>query len=175
MANLSKLDETIDQLEIQAEMLKHNNKVLAKIAELSVSLEKGVSELTIGNKNFYATKNELQSSLKSLHDSVVSIQEQNEEHIDSLVAANKKFIREFSDDISSKLERFNSDIQVSIRQERTHLQEALKNNITSQFNSLESKQKELFTQQAKQISLLKILLIAVITLCLGLGIIVFVG
>lgn len=174
MANLSKLDETIDQLEKQAEMLKQNNKVLTKVAELSSSIEKGVSELSIGNKNFDTTKKEIQTSLKSLNDSVSNIEKQNEKHIDTLVTANKKFLRELSDDVSSKLERFSSDIQVSIRQERTHLQEALQNNIANQFNNLESKQKELFTQQAKQISLLKILLFIVIGLCIGLGIKLFI-
>jgi len=175
MPNLSKLDETIDQLEEQAEMLKQNNKVLAKVSELSTAIEKGVNELSIGNKNFDGTKKEIQTSLKSLNDSVGNLEKQNEKHIDSLITSNKKIIREFEDTVSSKIERFSSDIQVSIRQERTQLQEALQNNITSQFNNMESKQKNLFATQAKQISLLKILLIIVIGLCLGLGIKLFVG
>jgi uncharacterized phage infection (PIP) family protein YhgE len=174
MANLSKLDETIDLLEKQAEMLKQNNKVLAKVAELSTSIEKGVSELTIGNQNFDATRNEIQTSLKSLNDSVNNLEKKNEKHIDTLVTENKKFLRELSDDISSKLTRFSSDIQVSIRQERNHLQEALQNNITSQFNNLESKQRDLFARQAKQISYLKILLVVLIVLCLGLGVKLFI-
>lgn len=173
MPNLSKLDETIDQLEKQAEMLKQNNKVLAKVSELSTAIEKGVNELTIGNKNFDGTKKDIQTSLKSLNDSVGNLEKQNEKHIDSLITSNKKFLREFEDTVSSKLERFSSDIQVSIRQERTQLQEALQNNITNQFNGLESKQKDLFAAQAKQISLIKILLIVVIGLCVGSGIKLF--
>lgn len=174
MPNLSKLDETIDQLEKQAEMLTQNNKVLAKVSELSTAIEKGVNELSIGNKNFDGTKKDIQTSLKSLNDSVGNLEKQNEKHVESLITSNKKNLREFEDTVSSKLERFSSDIQVSIRQERTQLQEALQNNITSQFNNLESKQKDLFETQAKQISLLKILLIVVIGLCIGLGIKLFV-
>ncbi len=174
MPNLSKLDETIDQLERQAEMLKQNNKVLVKVSELSTAIEKGVNELSIGNRNFDGTKKGIQTSLKSLNDSVNNLEKQNEKHIESLITSNKKNLREFEDTVSSKLERFSSDIQVSIRQERTLLQEALQNNITSQFNNLESKQKGLFAAQAKQISLLKILLIVVIGLCIGLGIKLFV-
>ena len=64
MPNLSKLDETIDQLEKQAEMLKQNNKVLAKVSDLSTSIEKGVNELNIGNKNFEGTKKEIQKILE---------------------------------------------------------------------------------------------------------------
>lgn len=174
MPNLSKLDETIDQLEKQAEMLTQNNKVLAKVSQLSTAIEKGVNELSIGNKNFDGTKKDIQTSLKSLNDSVGNLEKQNEKHVESLITSNKKNLREFEDTVSSKLERFSSDIQVSIRQERTQLQEALQNNITSQFNNLESKQKDLFEAQAKQISLLKILLIVVIGLCIGLGIKLFV-
>jgi hypothetical protein len=174
MTNLSKLDETVDQLEKQAELLKQSNKVLAKIGELSTVIEKSVSELTIANENFVTTKKEIVTSLESLNDSVSTLEKQNEKHIDALVTANKKFIRELSDEISSKLERFSSDIQVSIRQERAHLQEVLQNNIANHFNSLELKQKDLFARQAKQISLVKILLIVVILLCLGLGIKLFV-
>lgn len=174
MPNLSKLDETIDQLEKQAEMLKQNNKVLAKVSELSTAIEKGVNELSIGNKNFEGTKKDIQTSLKSLNDSIDNLEKQNEKHIDSLITSNKKNLREFENTVSSKLERFSSDIQVAIRQERTQLQEALQNNITSQFNNLESKQKDLFAAQAKQISLLKILLLVVIALCIGLGIKLFV-
>lgn len=174
MPNLSKLDETIDQLEKQAEMLKQNNKVLAKVSELSTAIEKGVNELSIGNKNFDGTKKDIQTSLKSLNDSVGNLEKENEKHIDSLITSNKINLRELEDTVSSKLERFSSDIQVSIRQERTQLQEALQNNITNQFNNLESKQKDLFAAQTKQISLLKILLIVIIGLCIGLGIKLFV-
>jgi len=174
MTNLPKLDETIDQLEKQAEVLKQNNRILGKVAELSTSIEKGVSELSVGNGNFDIVKKEIQSSLKSLNDSVSNLEKQNEKQIDTLVIENKKYLRELSEDVSSKITRFSSDIQVSIRQERTHLQEALQNNITSQFNNMESKQIDLFAQQEKQIAFLKILLIAVILLCLGLGIKLFI-
>ena len=92
MPNLSKLDETIDQLEKQAEMLKQNNKVLAKVSELSTAIEKGVNELSIGNKNIDGTKKEIQTSLKKLNDSVGNLEKQNEKHFDTLISSNKKFL-----------------------------------------------------------------------------------
>lgn len=173
MANLSKLDETVTQLEIQAEVLKQNNKVLSKVSELSSAIEKGVSELSLGNKNFDETKTNIQNTLKSLNDSVSNLEKSNEKNIDLLVTSNKKFLREFEDTITSKLGRFSSDIQVTIRQERTQLQESLQNNITSQFNNLESKQKELFLSQAKQIAVLKVLLIVVTVVSIGIGVAMF--
>lgn len=171
MANLSKLDETVTQLEIQAEALKQNNRVLSRISELSSAIEKGVSELSIGNKNFDETKTNIQNTLKSLNDSVSTLEKSNEKNFDLLVTSNKKFLREFEDTITSKLGRFSSDIQVTIRQERTQLQESLQNNIASQFNNLESKQKDLFLSQAKQIAVLKVLLIVVTVISLGIGVV----
>lgn len=170
MANLTKLDETISDLEKQAEMLKQNNKVLAKVADLSNQIDKGVNELVQGNKNFDTVKTEIHKSLTSLNNEVTNIEKQNEKLIETILNSNKKFLREFEETVSSKIERFSSDIQVTIRQERTQLQESLQNNITNQFNNLESKQKELFNQQTKQIFLLKTLLIVTIVLCIGLGI-----
>ena len=174
MANLNKLDETISDLEKQAEMLKQNNKVLAKVADLSNQIDKGVNELTQGNKNFDTVKTEIHKSLTSLNNEVTNIEKQNKKHIETILNSNKKFLREFEETVSSKIERFSSDIQVTIRQERTQLQESLQNNITNQFNNLESKQKELFNQQTKQISLLRTLLIVTIVLCIGLGIAILV-
>ncbi len=169
MANLSKLDETINDLEKQAEMLRKNNSVLAKVGELSNFIEKTATELAIANQNFNVTKKAIQDSLQQLNKTVSDLETQNEKYIEVIVAENKKFLRELSDDVSSKVTRFSSDIQVTIRQEKTYLQEALQNNIIIHFNNLELKQKDFFAQQAKQISVLKILLIVIILLSIGLG------
>ena len=165
MPNLSKLDETIGQLEKQAEMLKQNNNVLAKVSELAKSIEKGVVELSVGNKNFDGTKKDIQNSLKSLNDSVSNLEKENEKHIDSIITANKKYLSELEEIVSSKIKRFSSDIEVSIRQERSQLQESLQNSLTTHFNRLEEK-------HGKQISLLRNLLIA--GLIIGVSILVLV-
>jgi hypothetical protein len=174
MPNLSKLDETIDQFEKQTEMLKQNNKVLAKVSELATAIQKGVTELDLGNKTIDETKKDIQNTLKSLNALIDNLERQNDKHIESIITSNKKYIRELEDTVSSKLERFSSDIQVSNRQEKIQLQEALQNNISNQFNNLESKQKDLFAVQSRQISLLKFLLIVVIGLCIGFGIKLFI-
>lgn len=173
MANLSKLDETIDQLEVQAEILKHNNKVLAKVSELNSLIEKGLSEISTGNKNFNEVKKNIQDTLNSFIESINNLEQKNDKNIETLVTSNKKFLREFEDTISSRLERFSSDIQISTRQEISHLQEVLQNNIASHFSNLESKQKDLFSIQSRQIKFLKILLWIIIFLSIGLGIKLF--
>jgi uncharacterized phage infection (PIP) family protein YhgE len=162
MPNLAKLDETIDQLEKQADMLKQNNKVLGKVAELATDIEKGVAELTAGNSNFEGTKKELLKSLETLGNEVLNIEKQNEKHIESLLTSNKTLLRDLESSTASRLERFSSDIQVTIRQERTQLQESLQSNLVTHFHNLAEK-------QAKHITFLRNLLFIVIAVCLGLG------
>jgi uncharacterized phage infection (PIP) family protein YhgE len=166
MANLSKLDETIDQLEKQAQMLKQNNGVLAKVSELAKSIEKGVAELSTGNDNFEVTKKDVQNSLKSLNDSVTNLEKENERHIDSIITANKKYLTELEEIVSSKIKRFSSDIEVTIRQERSQLQESLQNSLTTHFNRLEEK-------HSKQISLLRNLLVAGLIISIGILVVLF--
>lgn len=166
MPNLSKLDETIGQLEKQAEMLKQNNNVLAKVSELAKSIEEGVAELSSGNNNFDGTKKDIQNSLKSLNDSVSNLEKENEKHIDSIITANKKYLSELEEIVSSKIKRFSSDIEVTIRQERSQLQESLQNSLTTHFNRLEEK-------HSKQISLLRNMLVAGLIVSVGILVLVF--
>lgn len=166
MPNLSKLDETIGQLEKQAELLKQNNNVLTKVSELAKSIEKGVAELSIGNSNFDGTKKDIQNSLKSLNDSISSLEKENEKHIDSIVTANKKYLNEMDELVSSKIKRFSSDIEVTIRQERSQLQESLQNSLSTHFNRLEEK-------HSKQISFLRNLLVVGLIINVGILVLVF--
>lgn len=141
MPDLSNLDKTIVQLEEQSELLKQNNNTLVKVKELSVEIEKSAKELSGANKNF-----------------------------EEFIGYSKKYFKDFEESINSKLERFNSDTQVTIRQERTQLQEVLQNNILLQFNNMQTKQTELFAEQSKRISLLTILLSVVVIICIALSI-----
>lgn len=141
MPDLSNLDKTIVQLEEQSELLKKNNNTLVKVKELSVEIEKSAKELSGANKN-----------------------------LEEFIGYSKKYFKDFEESINSKLERFNSDTQVTIRQERTQLQEALQNNILLQFNNMQTKQTELFAAQSKRISLLTILLSVVVIICIALSI-----
>lgn len=174
MTNLRKLDDAISDIERQAELLKSNNTVLTKVSDLSQQFEKAISELSKGNQNFDLIKKDLQISLKGISTEVTQIKSDNEKHIDKLIDTNKKLLREFEDTLNSKIERFSSDIQVTIRQERSSLQESLQNNITTQFNAMEAKQKDLFLEQSKKIKLLQILLIVSGIVSLGISIAILV-
>ena len=125
MPNLTKLDETIDQLEKQANGFSQHSKVLSKVSELTVKIEKSITQITEGNQNFEGIKKDLQNSLKSLNSEVVSLKKQNETQIQELISTNKRMIRELDENISSRLSRFSSDIQISIREEGTQIQRSI--------------------------------------------------
>ena len=158
MSNLSKLEETIKQLETEADLFKVNNKIITAVTDLSKSIEKSVAELASGNQNFQKTKDDIDTSLGLLNENVKDLAKRNESLVEQLTDANKKFLREFDDTVSSKLSRFSSDIHVTIRQERSQLQEALQTNITTHLNGMESKQKELIAGQTRQINFVKLFL-----------------
>lgn len=169
MANLSKLDETISELEKQAEIFRNNNTLLEKVTEIIDQIHRGVSELKQGNSNFEETKNEVRQSLISLNERIESLEKSNEKVIENLINSNKKYIREIEDTVSSKLERFSSDIQVTIRQERTQMQESLQNTFTNNLSNLELRLKELFASQNKHLYQIKILLILAVMICIVIG------
>lgn len=173
MANLSKLDETISELEKQAEIFKNNNKLFERVTEIIDQIHKGVSELRQGNSNFEEIKNEIHQSLSTLNERIESLEKGNEKVIESLISSNKKYIRELEDTVSSKLERFSSDIQVTIRQERTQMQESLQNTFANNLSNFELRQKELFALQHRQSIHMKILLIIILLGCFGIGALIF--
>ena len=125
MPNLTKLDETIDQLEKQANEFSQHSKVLSKVSELTVKIEKSITQITEGNQNFEGIKKDLQNSLKSLNSEVVSLKKQNETQIEELISTNKRMIRDLSENIISQISRFSSDIQISIREEGTQIQRSI--------------------------------------------------
>jgi len=125
MPNLNKLDETINQLEMQADDFKQHSKVLSKISELTGSLEKSFSEISTSNKNFATVKNELLELIQTLKTELVQLKKQEELRMDELIASSKKSVRDLDDSLTSKLDRFNSDIQLTIRNEGTQIQRAI--------------------------------------------------
>jgi hypothetical protein len=163
--NSEKFNKTIDELELQAEDFKRNNNVLAKISSLATKLDESVINLEQGNSNFNLVKEGLRNSLKELNENIQSLERANGKLIDKTIDSNKKFLRDFDDAITSRLDRFSSDIQVTIRQERTGLQESLQNNIVAHFTSLENRFNERMDKQTKKFSLLLILVSCSIGLC----------
>jgi len=138
-----KLNNIKDVIEKSTE--ENKSEITKTISELKQSIEFYKKEI----------KNLIEINEKFLKDLENSNTRLFEDSIEKLINSNKRFLKELEEILFSKLERFNSDIQVTITRERTLLQDALQLNISTQFNSLKEDQKALFEEQNKKIGLLR--------------------
>ena len=70
----------------------------------------------------------------------------------------------------TRLDKHKSDIQVEVRNEGTQIQRGFETILNTNFNSMESKLKDLFDVQSKQLNMLKILTFVAIGIGIGLAI-----
>jgi len=182
MSNLSDLDKSIKELESQALILKDNNKVLAKIAEIKLDLENTVELVKQNNEGFSELVIHIKSKLEELTNQTTSLQKKNEKLIDDLTSTNKKLIRELEDALVSKLDRLSSDIQNALRIEVQQLEKSVKNDLTEKFIHLsesfkgqlkehELKNKEFIENQNKNIKMFIYVVIGLIIVNIALSLI----
>ena len=108
MADLKKLDEIVDQLGIQSEKLMNFSEVYAEIDKMKADLE--------ANINSFGTSSEKLDKAS-----------------DSLQENNKKFQTEFDSDITSKLNKHKSDIEVTVRSEGHETANTIENKLNTTF------------------------------------------
>ena len=75
--------------------------------------------------------------------------------IQELYQDNKNFQKELDASLITRLDKHKSDIQVDLRNEGTQIQRGFETTLNTNFNSMESKLKELFDVQSKQLNMLK--------------------
>jgi len=163
MADLEKLDNAIKELEKQSNDLKDFNAVYAEIAKLKQDLLENLKLLRENNKGLTDISKEVEKRL-----------DESQKKIDEIYKDNKAFQKELDSSIASRLDKHKSDIQVEIRNEGTQIQRAFETTLNSNFNQMESKMKEAFERQTKQLSTLKILTFILIAISIGLAVGLFV-
>ncbi len=163
MADLEKLDNAIKELEKQSNDLKDFNAVYAEIAKLKQDLLENLKLLRENNKGLTDISKEVEKRL-----------DESQKKIDEIYKDNKAFQKELDSSIASRLDKHKSDIQVEIRNEGTQIQRAFETTLNSNFNQMESKIKEAFERQTKQLSTLKILTFILIAISIGLAVGLFV-
>lgn len=163
MADLEKLDNTIKELEKQSNELKDFNAVYAEIAKLKQDLLENLKLLKENNKGLTDISKEVEKRL-----------DESQKKIDEIYKDNKAFQKELDASITSRLDKHKSDIQVDIRNEGTQIQRAFETTLNSNFNQMESKMKDAFERQTKQLSTLKILNFILIAISVGLAVGLFV-
>jgi len=170
MADLTKLDKVINELEEQSNDLKEFNKVYSEIGKLKSDLLENLRILKENNDGFESLSTQIHDELESSKQQFDNLEAALFKKIQDLYNDHKNFQKELDSSIVSRLEKNKSDIQVELRNEGVQIQRAFENTLTSSFNGMESKLKELFEGQTKQINTLKILLFVAIGIGIGLGI-----
>jgi hypothetical protein len=152
MVDLEKLDNAIKELEKQSNDLKDFNSVYAEIAKLKQDILENLKFLKENNEGLTDISKEVEKRL-----------DESQKKIDEIYKDNKAFQKELDASIASRLDKNKSDIQVEIRNEGTQIQRAFETTLNSNFNQMESKIKDAFERQTKQVNNLKILTFILIT------------
>ena len=163
MADLEKLDNTIKELEKQSNDLKDFNSVYAEIAKLKQDIVENLKFLKENNEGLTDISKEVEKRL-----------DESQKKIDEIYKDNKAFQKELDASIASRLDKNKSDIQVEVRNEGTQIQRAFETTLNSNFNQMESKMKDAFERQTKQVNTLKILTFILIAISIGLALGLFV-
>ena len=170
MADLEKLDNTIKELEKQSNDLKNFNEVYSEIGKLKDGISNSLSLLNENNDGFNKISTEVKSRLEKNKKQVESLENELFKKIQEFYQDNKKFQKELDESLITRLNKHKSDIKVDLRNEGTQIQRAFETTLNSNFNSMESKTKELFDSQSKEIKTMKILIFVLIAIGVGLGI-----
>ncbi len=170
MADLEKLDNAIKELEIQSNDLKDFNKVYSEIGKLKDGISNSLSLLKENNDGFSTISTEVKSRLEESKKQVESLESELLKKIQELYQDNKNFQKELDASLITRLDKHKSDIQVEVRNEGTQIQRGFETTLNTNFNSMESKLKELFDVQSKQLNMLKILMFVTIGIGIGLAI-----
>ena len=133
MSDLKKLDEIVDQLGVESEKLKDFHEIYAEIKQLKADLETNINSFSSSSEKLDEASNSLQDKAKDLTDKLTEIQSAIMQRVDSIEESNKKFQREFDSDITSKLNKHKSDIEVTVRSEGHETANTIENKLNTTF------------------------------------------
>lgn len=177
MKNLNELNNSIKDIEKQAQIFKENNSVLSKIGEIKSDIEKSSNELAKINSSFKLVIISIQKELEDFSYQIKELNKANDSLISDLSSTNKKMIRELEDALISKLDRLSSDIHNALRSEVASLEKSVKNELSEKFIKIsdsfkmqlkdqENRNKELLESQFKSIKTLIYITIGVLIISL---------
>lgn len=133
MADLKKLDEIVDQLGVESKRLKGFNEIYSEIEKLKAELESNMKAFDSISDKFDEASKALQDKTKSLSVKLTEIQSAIMERVDSIEESNKKFQRDFDSEITSKLSKYKSDIEVTIRSEGNETAKQIESSLNTTF------------------------------------------
>ncbi|MCG8859792.1 hypothetical protein [Tenacibaculum finnmarkense] len=168
--DLEKLDNIVIELEQNSEELKGFTQVYSEISSLHSNISLNLELIEENNKNLNSVSNVIKKETRENSNQLKLINNTVEQKTERINTDNKAFQRELDATLITRLDKHKSDIQVDIRNEGIQIQRAFETTLNSNFNSMESKIKERFELQSKELKTLRILVFVLITIGIGLGV-----
>ncbi|MBE7646616.1 hypothetical protein [Tenacibaculum finnmarkense] len=168
--DLEKLDNIVIELEQNSEELKGFTQVYSEISSLQSNISLNLELIEENNKNLNSVSNVIKKETRENSNQLKLINNTVEQKTERINTDNKAFQRELDATLITRLDKHKSDIQVDIRNEGIQIQRAFETTLNSNFNSMESKIKERFELQSKELKTLRVLVFVLITIGIGLGV-----
>lgn len=164
MADLTKLDKAIDELEVQSQNLKEFNKAYSEIVGVKSDISSSLKLMKDNNQGFESISSKIIEQLENSKNQLEKIDNDLMKKIQEIYQDNKNFQKELDSNLNSKLEKNKSDIQVEIRNEGRQTQKVFENTLTEKFNKMEANLAEQSSIQIQQLKSLKVYAIVILTL-----------
>jgi len=168
--DLEKLDSVVNELEHNSKQLKGFTAVYSEISSLQTNISRNLELIEENNKSLNSVSEVIKKKTEENTEQLKVANDFLEQKIGEIYKDNKAFQKELDATLITRLDKHKSDIQIEIRNEGTQIQRAFETTLNSNFNSMESKIKERFDLQSKELKTMKILIFSLIVIGIGLGI-----
>lgn len=168
--DLEKLDSVVNELEHNSRQLKDFTAVYSEISTLQSNISRNLELIEENNKSLNSVSAVIKKKTEENTEQIKAVNKFLEQKIEEIYKDNKSFQKELDATLITRLDKHKSDIQVEIRNEGTQIQRAFETTLNSNFNTMESKIKERFELQSKEMKTLKILVFILIAIGIGLGV-----
>ncbi|MCU0351094.1 MAG: hypothetical protein MUF43_09740 [Flavobacterium sp.] len=168
--DLEKLDSVVNELEQNSKQLKDFTAVYSEISKLQSNISRNLELIEENNKNLNSVSDVIKKQTEENTKQLKVANDFLEQKIGEIYKDNKAYQKELDATLITRLDKHKSDIQVEIRNEGTQIQRAFETTLNSNFNSMETKIKERFDLQSKELKTLRILVCVLIAIGIGLGI-----
>ena len=165
--DLDKLDNVMNELEQNSEKLKNFTAIYSEINTLQSTISTNTQQIEKSIKTLNTLNDAITKQGKENNKQLTVAIELLEKKIEELYKENKTFQRELDLSLTTRLDKHKSDIQLDIRNEGNQIQRAFETTLNSNFNMMESKIKENFALQNKEIKVVKVLLLMLIVITIG--------
>jgi len=168
--DLEKLDNVVNELEHNSKQLKDFTAVYSEISSLQTNISRNLELIEENNKNLNSVSDVIKKKTEENTEQIKVLYDFLEQKIGEIYKDNKAFQKELDATLITRLDKHKSDIQIEVRNEGTQIQRAFETTLNSNFNEMESKIKERFELQSKELKTLRILIFVLIAIGIGLGV-----